>query len=44
MVKDLKDKFGTEVSESIIRRALREHEYLNLKCAQKILGKSSKKD
>ena len=27
MVKLLKDKFGIEVSESIIRRALHEHEY-----------------
>ena len=27
MVKLLKDKFGIEVSESTIRRALQEHEY-----------------
>ena len=27
MVKLLKDKFGIEISESTIRRALQEHEY-----------------
>ena len=46
MVKLLKDKFGIEVSESTIRRALQEHEYhyIGPKICSKILGKSSKKD
>ena len=46
MVKILKDKFGIEVSESTIRRALNEHEYhyIGHNIYLKILGKSSKKD
>ena len=46
MVKLLKDKFGIEVSESIIRRSLQEHEfhYIGPKICQKILGKINKKE
>ena len=44
MVKLLKDKFGIEVSESTIRRALQEHEYnyIGPKIWQKIFGKRYK--
>ena len=46
MFKLLKDKFGIEVSESTIRRALQEHEYhyIEPKIWQKIFRKRCKKD
>ena len=45
MVKLLKDKFGIEVLENIIRRALQELEYhyIGPKICQKILRKNRKK-
>ena len=45
MVKPLKDKFGIEVSERIIRRALQEHEYhyIEPKICQKNLERAAKR-